>query len=76
LGLCVYERLHRINLRLREEESTCQVLAAVAIEALCRSFEVSAKVIQINWRGCEKKWSWPTVRYYRGTWMEGPEKSE
>lgn len=41
MGLCVYERLYRINLRLREEECTCQVLAAVAIEALCRNFEVS-----------------------------------
>lgn len=41
LGLCIYERLHRINLRLREEECTCKVLAAVAIEGLCRNFEVS-----------------------------------
>lgn len=44
LGLCVYERLHRINLRLREEECTCQVLAAVAIEALCRNFEMAVEV--------------------------------
>lgn len=41
LGLCIYERLHRINLRLREEECTCKVLAAVAIDGLCRNFEVS-----------------------------------
>lgn len=40
LGICVYERLHRIHLRLREEECTCQVLAAVAVDALCRNFEV------------------------------------
>ncbi|XP_023720325.1 gametogenetin-binding protein 2-like [Cryptotermes secundus] len=46
LGLCVYERLHRINLRLREEECTCQVLAAVAIEALCRNFEMAVEVKQ------------------------------
>ncbi|KDR09742.1 Gametogenetin-binding protein 2 [Zootermopsis nevadensis] len=46
LGLCVYERLHRINLRLREEECMCQVLAAVAIEALCRNFEMAVEVKQ------------------------------
>lgn len=40
LGICVYERLHRIQLRLREEECICQVLAAVAIDALHRNFEV------------------------------------
>lgn len=43
LGLCVHERLHRINLRLREEECTCKVLAAVAVEAMCRSFEVAVE---------------------------------
>jgi len=41
LGLCIYERLHRINLRLREEECTCKVLAAVAIDGLCRNFKVN-----------------------------------
>ncbi|XP_069703871.1 gametogenetin-binding protein 2-like isoform X1 [Periplaneta americana] len=46
LGLCVYERLHRINLRLREEECTCKVLAAVAVEALCRNFEMAVEVKQ------------------------------
>ncbi|PSN40613.1 hypothetical protein C0J52_09229 [Blattella germanica] len=46
LGLCVYERLHKINLRLREEEYTCQVLAAGAIEALCRKFEMAVEVKQ------------------------------
>lgn len=40
LGICVYERLHRIQLRMKEEECTCQVLAAVAIDALYRNFEV------------------------------------
>lgn len=43
LGICVYERLHRIHLRLREEECTCQVLAAVAVDALCRNFEVAVE---------------------------------
>ncbi|GLH06233.1 Gametogenetin-binding protein 2 [Gryllus bimaculatus] len=43
LGLCVYERLYRIHLRMREEECTCQVLAAVAIEALCRNFEMAVE---------------------------------
>ncbi|CAB0016885.1 unnamed protein product [Nesidiocoris tenuis] len=39
LGLCVYERLHRIQMRLREEETTCQVLVAVAIDSLSRKFQ-------------------------------------
>ncbi|XP_063221976.1 gametogenetin-binding protein 2 isoform X2 [Bacillus rossius redtenbacheri] len=40
LGLCVYERLHKINNRLREEQSTCMMLAAVAVEAIARAFQV------------------------------------
>lgn len=43
LGLCIYERLHRINLRLREEECTCKVLAAVAIDGLCRNFKMAVE---------------------------------
>ncbi|KAL0271882.1 UNVERIFIED_CONTAM: hypothetical protein PYX00_005051 [Menopon gallinae] len=39
VGICIYDRLHRIYLRLREEEFTCRVLAAAAVEALCRKFE-------------------------------------
>lgn len=39
VGICIYDRLHRIYLRLREEEFTCRVLAASAVEALCRKFE-------------------------------------
>ncbi|KAI5719467.1 hypothetical protein M8J76_010732 [Diaphorina citri] len=39
IGICVYERLHKIQLKLREEQCTYQVLATVAIEALCRNFE-------------------------------------
>ncbi|XP_075220164.1 gametogenetin-binding protein 2 isoform X2 [Lycorma delicatula] len=44
LGICVYERLHRIQLRLKEEECTCQVLAAIAIDGLCRNFEVAVEL--------------------------------
>lgn len=43
LGICIYERLHRISLRLKEEEGTCQVFAAVAIDALCRKFEMAVE---------------------------------
>lgn len=43
LGICIYERLHRISLRLKEEEGTCQVFAAVAIDALCRKFETAVE---------------------------------
>lgn len=43
LGICLYERLHRISLRLKEEEGTCQVLAAVAVDALHRKFETAVE---------------------------------
>ena len=43
VGICIYDRLHRIHLRLREEEFTCKVLAAVAVEALCRNFETAVE---------------------------------
>jgi len=46
LGICMYERLHRIYMRMREEECTCQVFAAVAVDALCRSFETTVERIQ------------------------------
>lgn len=39
----MYERLHRIYMRMREEECTCQVFAAVAIDALWRSFETAVE---------------------------------
>ncbi|XP_060528103.1 gametogenetin-binding protein 2-like isoform X2 [Cylas formicarius] len=39
LGICMYERLHRMYMRVREEERTCQLFAAVAVHALSRSFE-------------------------------------
>lgn len=44
LGICIYERLQRISLRLREEEGTCQTLAAVGIEALYRKFEMAVEL--------------------------------
>lgn len=40
LGMCVAERLHRVHRRLREEETVCKVLAAVAVDALSRNFQV------------------------------------
>ncbi|KAL1490924.1 hypothetical protein ABEB36_011596 [Hypothenemus hampei] len=39
LGICMYERLHRVYMRVREEERTCQLFAAVAVHTLNRSFE-------------------------------------
>lgn len=39
IGICVYERLHKIQMKLKEEQCTYQVLATVAVEALCRNFE-------------------------------------
>ncbi|CAG4988576.1 unnamed protein product [Parnassius apollo] len=44
LGICIYERLQRISLRLREEEGTCQTLAAVGVEALYRKFETAVEL--------------------------------
>lgn len=43
LGICMYERLHRIYMRMREEECTCQVFAAVAVHTLSRSFETAVE---------------------------------
>ncbi|EFA10614.1 gametogenetin-binding protein 2-like [Tribolium castaneum] len=43
LGICMYERLHRIYMRMREEECTCQVFAAVAVDTLSRSFETAVE---------------------------------
>ncbi|XP_050310131.1 gametogenetin-binding protein 2-like isoform X2 [Anthonomus grandis grandis] len=39
LGICMYERLHRVYMKVREEERTCQLFAAVAVHTLNRSFE-------------------------------------
>lgn len=43
IGICMYERLHRIYMRMKEEECTCQVFAAVAVDALWRSFETAVE---------------------------------
>ncbi|XP_046484127.1 gametogenetin-binding protein 2-like [Neodiprion pinetum] len=46
LGICVAERLHRVHRRLREEETVCKVLAAVAVDALSRNFQMAVEVKQ------------------------------
>ncbi|CAH1154074.1 unnamed protein product [Phaedon cochleariae] len=46
LGICMYERLHRVYMRMREEECTCQVFAAVAVHTLSRSFEQAVERIR------------------------------
>ncbi|KAK9876922.1 hypothetical protein WA026_015957 [Henosepilachna vigintioctopunctata] len=46
LGICMYERLHRIYMRIREEECTCQVFAAVAVDTLSRSFQTAVELKQ------------------------------
>lgn len=43
LGICMYERLHRIYMRMREEECTCKVFAAVAVVTLSQSFETAVE---------------------------------
>lgn len=41
--MIMYERLRRIYVSLREEERACQVLAAVAVHALSRSFDMAVE---------------------------------
>lgn len=41
--MCIYERLRRVHMCLKEEENACQVLAAVAVHALCRSFDIAVE---------------------------------
>lgn len=38
--MIMYERLRRLYITVREEERACQVLAAVGVHALCRSFDM------------------------------------
>lgn len=40
VGMIMYERLRRAYVSLREEERACQLLAAVGVHALCRSFDM------------------------------------
>ncbi|CAG9763905.1 unnamed protein product [Ceutorhynchus assimilis] len=46
LGICMYERLHRVYMRVREEERTCQLFAAVAVHSLSRSFETQVEKVR------------------------------
>ncbi|KAL6260622.1 hypothetical protein P5V15_008142 [Pogonomyrmex californicus] len=46
LGICIAERLHRIHRRMKEEETVCKVLAAVAVDALSRNFQMAVEVKQ------------------------------
>lgn len=46
LGMCVAERLHRVHRRLKEEATVCKVLAAVAVDALSRNFQMAVEVKQ------------------------------
>lgn len=43
VGMCIYERLRRIHMCLKEEENACQVLAAVSVHALCRNFDMAVE---------------------------------
>jgi len=41
LGLCVFERLHRLQQRFREEERTWEIVMCIGTIAFRRSFEVA-----------------------------------
>lgn len=43
IGMCIYNRLKRIQQCIKEEENACQVLAAVSVHALCRSFDMAVE---------------------------------
>lgn len=43
IGMCIYERLRRVHVCLKEEENACQVLAAVGVHALCRNFDMAVE---------------------------------
>lgn len=43
IGMCIYERLRRIYMCLKEEEYACQVLGAVAVHALSRNFDIAVE---------------------------------
>ncbi|XP_030749471.1 gametogenetin-binding protein 2-like [Sitophilus oryzae] len=46
LGICMYERLHRVYMRVREEERMCQLFAAVAVHSLSMSFETAVEKVR------------------------------
>lgn len=41
--MCIYEKLRRIHVCLKEEENACQLLGAVAVSALSRSFDMAVE---------------------------------
>lgn len=43
IGMCIYNRLKKIQQCVKEEENACQVLAAVSVHALCRSFDMAVE---------------------------------
>lgn len=43
IGMCIYNRLKKVQQCVKEEENACQVLAAVAAHTLCRSFDVAVE---------------------------------
>ncbi|KAG5683430.1 hypothetical protein PVAND_012711 [Polypedilum vanderplanki] len=43
IGMCIYNRLKRVQQCVKEEENACQVLAAVAVYSLCRSFDMAVE---------------------------------
>lgn len=43
IGMCIYNRLKKIHQCVKEEENACQILAAVAVHALSRSFDVAVE---------------------------------
>lgn len=43
IGMCIYEKLRRIHVCLREEENACQILGAVAVSTLARNFDMAVE---------------------------------
>lgn len=43
LGICIYERLHRIYIGMREIQCTCQWFGTVAVDTLSRNFEMAVE---------------------------------
>lgn len=43
IGMCIYEKLRRIHVCLKEEENACQVLASVSVYALSRNFDMAVE---------------------------------
>lgn len=43
VGMCIYEKLRRIHVCMKEEENACQVLASVSIYTLCRNFDMAVE---------------------------------